>query len=399
MKPDAATWDEKIAIFAAAAMSLEAASYPKPGNVHRLKDFKETTFEHFLISSLSVQPVFQKSASLDSKTNEFGRLFYDAVLKSQYFQSGGNTHFGTLILLLPLSMAAGVIFNEGKKKSGKNDGKKNKDSGISKKVAEKAAEICKKTTIKDAICFYKAFEMMDIPVQKIETDRNEKKTNATHSNASDLTKSKNTNLTNSNTSNLTKSNNVNLTNSNTSNLKNSNAVDLTNSNAIDLTNSNAFDLTNPKAAQNIQFQKTPLYDLMKSGAQRDMISKEWVTGFEKSLLFSTKLMENKRFFETRPKKCYGSCINSAVVYTFMEFLAEFEDTFIVTKFNQKKAAKIRKKAAKIVQKDRGKRNLMKMIPKIQRLDQKMQNGKINPGSLADITAAGIFIALLDGMAI
>jgi triphosphoribosyl-dephospho-CoA synthase len=351
MKPDAMAYDEKIAILAAAAMSLEASSYPKPGNVHRLKDFKNTTFEHFLISALSVESVFQKSASSsDSKINEFGSLFYEAILKSQYFQSGGNTHFGTLILLLPLSMAAGIIFNN----EMENNSKK-----THKQLIEKAAEICKKTTIEDAVCFYKAFEMLDIPVQKIGEERNENKAR----------------------------------------FKNSKASSLTNSKDLDLINSKDLDLTNSKAIENIQFQKTSLYDLMKSGAQRDMIAKEWVTDFEKSALFSKKLIENKRFFEIHPNNCYGSSINSAIVYTFMKFLAEFEDTFIVTKFNQKKASKIRRKASKIIKNDNGKRNLRKIIPKIKQLDQKMQKERINPGSLADITAAGIFIALLDGMTI
>ena len=342
MKMNAASNEEKIAMFAAAAMSLEVSSYPKPGNVHRLKDFEETTFEHFLISALSMQSVFLKSASPSgSKTNDFGPLFYEAVLKSQYFQSGGNTHFGSLILLLPLSMAAGILF----------DDKKNTGEITAKKIIEKAAGICKKTTVGDAVCFYKAFEISDVAVQKIREGRSENKTDDESSKSSDSTNSKD------------------------------------------------LDLTNSKAVENILSQKTSLYDLMESGAQRDMIAKEWVTGFEKSALFSKKLIENKDFFEKNPKKCYGSFINSAVVYTFMEFLAEFEDTFIITKFNQKKASKIRAKASKIIQKDNGQRDLMQMIPKVRRLDQKMQKEKINPGSLADITAAGIFLALLDGMTI
>ena len=342
MKTNAAANEEKIAVFAAAAMSLEVSSYPKPGNVHRLKDFKETTFEHFLISALSAKSVFLKATHSDSKTNDFGSLFYEAVLKSQYFQSGGNTHFGTLILLLPLSMAAGLIINDGKNSS---------DEKTAKKIIEKAADICKKTTVKDAICFYKAFEISGVSVQKIGDGRSENKTK------------------------------------------------FTNSKSLNLANSKAFDLTNSQAIENIQSQKTSLFDLMKRGAQRDMIAKEWVTDFEKSALFSKKLIENKRFFEKNPKKCYGSFINSAVVYTFMEFLAEFEDTFIMTKFNQKKASKIQIKASKIIKRDNGKRNLIKMIPKIRQLDRKMQKEKINPGSLADIAAAGIFISLLDGMAI
>jgi triphosphoribosyl-dephospho-CoA synthetase len=40
-----------------------------------------------------------------------------------------------------------------------------------------------------------------------------------------------------------------------------------------------------------------------------------------------------------------------------------------------------------------------MIPEIQKLDKKLHKERINPGSLADITAAGIFIAILEGFKI
>jgi len=327
---------ENIAVSVTLAMILEAAAYPKPGNVHRLKDFKDTSFEHFLASAASVQSIFFKCAAMfenNEKNNEmpaFGPLFSEAVRKSQTLQSGGNTHFGSLLLLLPIATAAGslsaVSLSAGSPLAGF-------DSEI---LVQKASEICKNTTAEDAVHFYKAFGQFSIPVMKADGETE-----------------------------------------------------------------SSYDLTNPNAAENIRREGTTLFRLMEMGAARDMVAREWVNGFEKSLQFSKKLRDNQIRFSNRPKKCFGSVINSAVVYTFLELLAAEPDTFISTKFDKETAAGVQKKASNILfRKNKRKRmNLKKMIPKIRKLDNLLQKNKMNPGSTADIAATGIFIALMDGMTI
>ena len=310
---------EKISALASFAMTAEAAAYPKPGNVHRLKDFKETHFEHFLASAASVQPVFQKIA--ENPDASFGTYFEDAIENSRQIQSGGNTHFGTLLLLLPIAAAAGKL----------------KDGSGKDMLLKTAHEICKNTTEEDAICFYSAFCSLSIPVIKAgESGELE------------------------------------------------------------------YDLTDASLPEKIKADRISLFDLMERGAKRDMISAEWVSCFEKSKLFAKKLRINKKRFENNPKECFKTAFNSAVVYTFMEFLAAYPDTFISTKFDEKAAAKVQKKAAKIMKNKKTggkKKNLKKMLPKIKKLDDDLRKKKMNPGSIADITAAGIFIALADGMEI
>ena len=39
---------------------LEVSGYPKPGNIHRTKDFTDTRFEHFLAAIAGIQPEFRK---------------------------------------------------------------------------------------------------------------------------------------------------------------------------------------------------------------------------------------------------------------------------------------------------------------------------------------------------
>ncbi|WP_455363487.1 triphosphoribosyl-dephospho-CoA synthase, partial [[Eubacterium] cellulosolvens] len=40
--------DDEIAAALQLAVLLEVSAYPKPGNVHRTRDFELTRFEHFL---------------------------------------------------------------------------------------------------------------------------------------------------------------------------------------------------------------------------------------------------------------------------------------------------------------------------------------------------------------
>lgn len=321
---------ERIASSATLSMMIEVSAYPKPGNVHRRNDFPDTSFEHFLASASAVQSVYLKGAAANiagagsvtgavQPTSGFGPLFYESVFKSKEAQSGGNTHFGTFILLIPLVMAAGQIATE----------KGNFE------IIQKAAEICRQTSPKDAVCFYKAFQLLSIPVQKTEKDSED----------------------------------------------------------FDL------DLTNPAAIDAIQKEEIPLFDIMEMGAARDMVAAEWVSGFEKSELFARKLLKNKEWFDKNPKKRFGSSINSAVVYTFLEMMAAFPDTFIEAKQNQKRALKVQKKAAKILKGSKRKKNLKKMMPKIQKFDKELGKKRLNPGSTADISAAGIFIALMSGLEI
>lgn len=331
--------NEEIAVSATLSMVLEAASYPKPGNVHRLQDYEDTSFEHFLAAALSVQTVFLKCASDSAKNSTekekpaFGPHFYEAVLKSQSVQSGGNTHFGTFVLLLPLAAAAGIVSKEFQNENRNKKDKKRKE--IEKVITQKASEICRTTTADDAIFFYKAFGTLSIPVQKTEKGKNDYE----------------------------------------------------------------LDLNNAVAIEKIKIENIPLFDLMAMGSKRDMVAAEWVNGFDKSNRFSRKLWKNKTWFETHPEKCFGSVINSAIVYTFLEFMAKYPDTFIATKYNNRTALKVQKKAAKILKKSKGSKNLKKMIPDIQKFDRKLRKEKINPGSLADITSAGIFIALIEGLKI
>ena len=91
-----------IARCAQLAMILDVSATPKPGNIDRDHNYTDTRFEHFLASAVGVYPILEKAASSDSGV---GELIHKSVTESGKWQSGGNTHFGAFILLIPLVMA------------------------------------------------------------------------------------------------------------------------------------------------------------------------------------------------------------------------------------------------------------------------------------------------------
>jgi triphosphoribosyl-dephospho-CoA synthase len=80
------------------AMVLEVTAYPKPGNVDRCHDYEGTRLEHFLASAVLARPALERAASGEGG---LGEVFREAV-RLTTGHSGGNTHFGAFILLVPL---------------------------------------------------------------------------------------------------------------------------------------------------------------------------------------------------------------------------------------------------------------------------------------------------------
>jgi triphosphoribosyl-dephospho-CoA synthase len=148
-----------IARCAQLAMLLEVSASPKPGNVDREHNYSDTCFEHFLASSVSVYPVLELAAR---SRNGIGVLIRSAVCESSAWQQGGNTHFGAFLLLIPLSMAAGELFESRKKAHFKLSPDEFED------LAVHAHAFVRATDCEDAVEFYKAFEMAGVRVNSVD---------------------------------------------------------------------------------------------------------------------------------------------------------------------------------------------------------------------------------------
>lgn len=106
---------ELIAKIAQIASVLEVSGHPKPGNVHRTQDFDDMIFEDFLISGIVVGDIMKKAAERGKKYKDdyslhkirLGEIIKEAVLETDKW-IGNNTNLGIIILLAPLSAAAGM---------------------------------------------------------------------------------------------------------------------------------------------------------------------------------------------------------------------------------------------------------------------------------------------------
>ena len=99
------------------AALLEVSAYPKPGNVHRLRDYPNTRYEHFLAGSVAMEPhiraVAVRAAQIRRRNYKWGDIdlgssILSAVEDMLRWQTGGNVHLGVILLFVPLAAAAGA---------------------------------------------------------------------------------------------------------------------------------------------------------------------------------------------------------------------------------------------------------------------------------------------------
>jgi triphosphoribosyl-dephospho-CoA synthase len=116
-----------------------------------------------------------------------------------------------------------------------------------------------------------------------------------------------------------------------------------------------------------------LLDIMQHSAANDMVAREWVTGFPLTRRGADLL---KQFGPGR----------QAIVNTFLTLLASETDTFIIKKHGNAVAHEVMLSAREVLE---GKRSLVDF-------DAECIEKDINPGSIADILIASLFIALGEG---
>ncbi|MEM3617537.1 MAG: triphosphoribosyl-dephospho-CoA synthase [Candidatus Bathyarchaeia archaeon] len=102
------------------AILLEVSA-DKPGNVNLVVGFEGTNHMHFLASAVAAAPHFRLAAErgiavlngdIGVEDVGVGRIIRDCVADVHAWQSGGNTLLGTIILFMPLAVAAGMTTDE-----------------------------------------------------------------------------------------------------------------------------------------------------------------------------------------------------------------------------------------------------------------------------------------------
>ncbi|MBT3284306.1 ATP--dephospho-CoA triphosphoribosyl transferase CitG [Candidatus Bathyarchaeota archaeon] len=297
------------------AALLEVSAYPKPGNVHRLRDSPNTKYEHFLAGSVSLYPrmreLAEKSLRIRNEDREWTELGVgESILASTKdmmdWQSGGNVHLGIILLFSPLAAAAGSVMREGVVDLEELRGALNK-------VISGAIPI-------DAVNIYRA---IDEAMSK----------------------------------------------------ENLGAVD-----QLDVKDTSSLDKI---LAEGL----TPL-DIFRECQARDAICKEWATGF------NVTFTEGYPFLRKRLDA--GASINEATVDTFLKILSEHPDSLIQRKLGKKDAIAVSVNAKEIIQ--AGGASTEIGMTMIWELDDELrkENGSLNPGTTADLTAASLFLILLTG---
>ncbi|HID18849.1 TPA: hypothetical protein EYP27_04850, partial [Candidatus Bathyarchaeota archaeon] len=137
------------------AACLEVCGYPKPGNVHRLRNFGELRFEHFIAGAIAIGPAIREASmkgirhvldGLKLGDVRLGSLMLRAVSDMIGWQRGGNTHLGTIVLFTPLAVSAGMCIAEACEFN-------------LKLLREGFVETVKATTSLDTVDFYKAVRL------------------------------------------------------------------------------------------------------------------------------------------------------------------------------------------------------------------------------------------------
>ena len=98
------------------AILLEISA-EKPGNVNFTSSFEGTKCEHFLASALAAGPSFQEATYRGISVAEnklgisevgLGQLIKTCATDVNAWQKGGNTILGTIMLFVPIAVAAGM---------------------------------------------------------------------------------------------------------------------------------------------------------------------------------------------------------------------------------------------------------------------------------------------------
>ena len=254
------------------AMMLEVCAFPKPGNVDRCHDYPDTRLEHFLASTILARPALEEAASGKGR---IGEIIGHAVRQTNV-HSGGNTHFGAFLLLVPLLYGGDI-------------------PGANAAIA--------RTEVSDAVAFYKAFALTRVRMN--DTDE--------------------------------------------------------------------LDVNDPGALDALRERNMSLLDVMHHSAPHDMVAREWINGFALTRRGADILRQ------IGPGR-------GAIVEMFLTLLATEPDTFIIKKHGREVAEQTLEKARQVLD---GKKVL-------ETFDAECIEAGINPGSLADITIAAIFIALGEG---
>jgi triphosphoribosyl-dephospho-CoA synthase len=98
----------EIAKIAQIASALEVSGYPKPGNVHRTRDYDDMEFEDFIISGVVIGDTIREACSdVDVENPKLGKYILQAVGETDRWIKN-NTNLGIVMMTTPIAVAAAI---------------------------------------------------------------------------------------------------------------------------------------------------------------------------------------------------------------------------------------------------------------------------------------------------
>ncbi len=147
------------------------------------------------------------------------------------------------------------------------------------------------------------------------------------------------------------------------------------------------DVNDIKSFHRIESEKITPKEIFELCAHRDLICKEWTTNFHITFRMGyPKLKSTLKVLDT----------NSAILDSFLYLLSKFPDSLITRKSGVVKSQEVSNRAREIIKiGGTSSKEGMKMIWEF---DDELHSkeGSLNPGTIADLTAASIFLTLLEG---
>jgi len=130
-----------------------------------------------------------------------------------------------------------------------------------------------------------------------------------------------------------------------------------------------------------------LLEAMEAAQNRDLIAKQYVTGFHD--IFTTGYHCLEGYFHR------WKSVEWATVACYLTFLAGFVDSHIERKHGPAVAREVKAKAASVAEQFKKNNQPDSAIDTLLAFDREFKNLNINPGTMADLTAASVLIYSLD----
>lgn len=138
---------KEIAKLAQIASVLEVSGYPKPGNVHRTRNFDDMVFEDFIISGVVIGETIREATTQAKSINdnyesaELGRFILEAVKETDKWIAN-NTNLGIMMMCVPIACSAAI-------------------SNSFDEIQSNVGILMDNTTVDDAVNLYDAINIAD----------------------------------------------------------------------------------------------------------------------------------------------------------------------------------------------------------------------------------------------